>query len=437
MRAAVRALAALVVVAAVAIAPIAPAPPAGAQGTGRPDSDPTAEDAFEAPAEGIHHHETTHFRIHFTTTGPDAATFAFVKQVAATFEQVWRVEITDMGWPAPVRDGDLGGSSLVDVYLVDLGGDAFGYAAADAVSTCGGCDVHGYLVLDNDYAGYRPDPLGALQATAAHEFLHLVHFGMAYDAEGWAYEATAVWMEREVFPDADARTQYLVDFAADPALPLPDFGTDTGGFDRAYGAYVWNVWLSERYGPEIVRDAWIAGAGLSDHVVDGYAAALRDRGILLEAELVAFTAATAAWERGGFPVEPTGYPPLERQPLIERGTTTTVAVDHLAAHVADIPPGGSVTVTVRGPKFVAGGIALVGAQGDAVEVAIDDTLFDGEATVTMADTDDLGRLTLVVVNADPALAVPKPPRSDRPRYLFEDVEYAIGIDVDPGPLAKP
>lgn len=409
----------------------------------RPDSGPDAEDAFTVPATAIHTYDTTHVRLHWTSEGPDAATAAFVKQMARTFEEVWRAEVTDLGWPAPLPDAGLGGTApdgadLVDVYVVDLAGEAFGYAAADADALCGSCgEVHGYLVMDNDYADYLPDPLGALQATAAHEFSHLVQFGMAYHAEGWAYEATAVWLERVVYPDVDARTQYLTDFAAAPELALSDFGTDTGGFDRAYGAYVWNVWLADRYGPELVRDAWSAAAAADDHVLGGYATALAQRGALLEQELVAFTAATAAWERGGFPAEPVGYPPIAREVLLESGTTTTVAVDHAAAYVADVRAGGTVTVTVRGPKFVAGGIGLVAGTGTEVVSALDDTLFDGEATVTLRGGAGATRITLVIVNADPGLAVPKPPGSDRPRYLFDQVDYLVGVDVDPGPRTKP
>lgn len=404
----------------------------------RPDSGPDAEDAFTAPASAIHHHDTPHFRLHWTSQGEDAATLAYIKQAAATFEEVWRAEVMTLGWPAPLPDAGLGGNDLVDVYVVDLAGEAFGYAAADAEALCGACAaVHGYLVMDNDYEGYRPDALGALQATAAHEFSHLVQFGMAYNAEGWAYEATAVWLEQVVYPQVDARTQYLVDFADAPQLSLSDFDTDTGGFDRAYGAYVWNLWLADRYGPEVIRDAWQAAASTDAHVLAGYATALATRGALLEEELVAFTAATAAWERGGFPGEAVGYPPIARQGMIEGGSVTTVTVDHAAAYVTDIRAGEEITVTVRGPKFVAGGIGLVAGAGTEVLSAVDDSLFDGEATITLRGVADATRVTLVIVNADPGLAVPKPPGSDRPRYLFDDIAYLVGVDVDPGPLAKP
>ncbi|WP_370326317.1 MXAN_6640 family putative metalloprotease [Euzebya sp.] len=448
-------LAAVVIALVVALAgggsPVVPAPGAqarqpvsvGDRGAvdrvqARPDADAAGEDAFTAPESAQHAIDTPHFRLHWTSETDDATTPQFVKLAAEVFEEVWDVQVDELGWPAPLPDDGLGGNDLVDVYFVDHGDGAYGYAAADLESVCRQCDgAHGYLVLDNDYVGFAPDPEGALRSTAAHEFSHLVQFGMAYYGEAWAYEATAVWLERATFGDVDARTQYLVDFAAHPDLPLTDFGTDSGGFDRSYGAYVWNVWLADRFGASIVREAWEAAAATDHHVMGGYATALAARGSLLERELVAFTAATAAWEDGGFPGEPTAYPAVSRAGPLASGTTTTLVVDHTAAHVADVQADGEeVVVTVRGPKFVAGGIALVASAGGEVLTSVDDTLFDGEASVTLPATAGVESVTLVVVNADPALAEPKPPGTDRPRYLFDDVEYLVGVDVDPGRPVK-
>ncbi|CAN5403714.1 hypothetical protein BH23ACT9_BH23ACT9_13750 [soil metagenome] len=438
-------LAAVLLLVLVTGMPVAPQPPSAAgverttaegQVRARPDAGADADDAFTAPASALHHHDTTHFRLHWTSETGDVATEPFIKTASSVLEHVWQITVVDLGWPAPLPDAGLGGNDLIDVYFVDLDEDAFGYAAADDVAVCDTCgQVHGYLVLDNDYAGYPPDPLGALQATAAHEFMHLVQFGMAYSGEGWAYEATAVWVEGVSSPYADARTQYLEDFAALPDLPLSDFRLSSGGFDRSYGAYVWNLWLADRYGPDLIRDAWVAAAADS-HVLAGYGTALLDRGGLLEAELVAFTAATAGWDRGGFPTEPDPYPPLVRQGVVSSGTVATVTVDHASAYVVDVEPGAEMTVTVRGPKFVAGGIGLVAVAGNQVLSVVDDTLFDGQATVTLQGVGTATRVTLVIVNADVSLAVPTPPGSDRPRYLNDGVEYVVGIDVDPGPLVK-
>lgn len=403
----------------------------------RPDGDPNGQDAFTAPQSARHHMDTAHFRLHWTSQTDDVTQPAFLKQAAAVFEDVWRVQIDQLAWPPPAPDGVLGGNDKIDVYFVDLDAGAYGYAAADDQSLCTACqDAYGYLVMDNDYAGFAPDWMGALRSTAAHEFSHLVQFGIAYDAEGWAYEATAVWLEQRVYPDVDTRSQYLADFVADPGLPLTDFSYARGGFDRSYGAYVWNVWLSQRFGPAVVRDAWTAAATASDHMLKGYDLALRRRGTSLHEELVAFVAATAAWDTGGFPSDADRYPRVKRQSELERGTSLEIQVDHSAAFLADLTVAGDVTLSVRGPKFVAGGVALVAASGSHVRTVIDDTLFDGSATVTLTQVDASTRVTVVVVNADATLAEPKQSGSDLARYLFDDVDYRVGIDVDPGRLTK-
>ncbi|MEE8603714.1 MXAN_6640 family putative metalloprotease [Euzebya tangerina] len=405
----------------------------------RPDTDAAGEDAFTAPLAARFTRDTEHFRIHWTDQTEDAATPEFVDQTAAVFEEVWEVQIEQLGWPAPPPDNGAGGNDLIDVYLVDLGIGAYGYASPDIEALCGGCpDPHGYLVLDNDYAGFDPSPRGALQATASHEFGHLVQFGLAFEGEAWAYEATSVWLEQQVYPDVDARSQYLVDFARHPHLPITDFGED-GGFDRAYGAYVWNLWLSDRYGPDIIRRAWLASTESSDHLLEGYDAALRDVGSNFVKEYLAFAGATAGWEVGGFPTEPGAYPRVERTDLLTSGDVTEITLDHTGMYLADIavPSGAStVTVTIHTDRFISGGVALVAAAGSTVLSTSDGTLFDGIGTVTLDGVAGLDRVTLILVNADTTLAVPKPPRSDSPRYFFTHVPYRIGVDVDPGPLEK-
>lgn len=403
-----------------------------------------ASDEFQAPEGQRYHVDTPHFRIHFTDTGPDAARIAFVKEAATVMEEVWEAEIDRLGWPEPLPDQGLGGTDrtgrdLVDVYLVDLDDGPYGYVAADEENPCVLCrSVHGFLVLENDYVGYAPNPSDALRSTAAHEFAHLIHMRMAWDGEPWAYEATAVWMEQAVYPDADARTAYLQDFAALPELSLSDFSQGGGGFDRAYGAYVWNLWLAERYGDDMIRQVWQAAADTDSHLLGGYATVLADRGTSLDEEMVAFVAATAAWEVAGFPGEPLAYPTVSRAGTLTSGDVVTVVVDHAAAHVVDLEGvDDSVTITVRGPRHVAGGVALVASGAGRVVQAIDGTLFDGQATVTLDGIGEAGRVSVVVVNADAALARPKRPGDDRASYLNDDIEWVVGVDADPGiPLKR-
>ena len=431
----------LTVLASVLVLLLGAAPPmAGPRGgshhLARP-TDPGAEDAFTAPADQRYHVDTAHFRIHWTDAGADAATTEFVKDVMAVVEEVWTAEVDQLGWPAPPADAGLGGNDLADVYLLDLDDGPYGYVTVDEANACDICrELHGFLVLENDYVGYDPDPASALRSTVAHEFAHLVQLGMVADAEPWGYEATAVWLERVVYPDADARTVYLADFALLPELSLTNFDAEDGGFDRSYGAYVWNLFLADRYGDDVIRQAWLAAADGDGHLLGAYAEVLADRGSSLDEEFVAFMAATAGWEVGGFPGEPGDYPTVWREAPMSSGDVAQVDIDHAAAHVVDLDVGDTVTAVVRAPRHVAGGVALVATGGGRVLSAVDATLFDGSATVTLEGLGDAGRVSLVVVNADAVLTDRKIPGDQYAGYLHDGVPMVIGVDADPGSPRK-
>jgi len=207
-------------------------------------ADPTGN-GFSVPPEQVQVVESTHFRIHYVTTTDDASTAAYAGEVATVFEEMWTREIDQLGWSAPAIDAGMGGDDRTDVYLVELGDSgAYGFAAPDAESACQppACSgIHGFMVMDNDYVGYSPDPGGALRATTAHEFNHLLQFAIAATAESWFFEASATWMESQTYPAIDARTFYIAAFAGLSQLPITDFGQETGGNNRAYGLYVWNL----------------------------------------------------------------------------------------------------------------------------------------------------------------------------------------------------
>ena len=66
-------------------------------------------------------------------------------------------------------------------------------------------DASAYCVLDNDYSSTQfpnpTTPLENLQVTAAHEYFHAVQFAYDIGEDAWLMEATATWVEDEVFDD--------------------------------------------------------------------------------------------------------------------------------------------------------------------------------------------------------------------------------------------
>ncbi len=255
--------------------------------------------------------DTPHFRVHYTTGGADAVPTRdadasgvpdYAEFVAHTMEEVWRVEVDDLGWSPPPPDRDEGGDARYDVYLQDIYGaattsgdiagytDNFGGLIGDNPSSppVEARSAYSYLVLDHDYENGASLGVGLtvedyVRVTAAHEFHHAIQSG--YDGDepyNWLWEATASWMESEVYPQVVDNLSYL-----SAVFKSPDTCLVGPGGDRAennlhwYGMWVFLQALDQTYGHEAVRALWEQAITL-----DGYAAvdaALARYGDTLEA----------------------------------------------------------------------------------------------------------------------------------------------------------
>ena len=215
--------------------------------------------------------ETEHFLIHYTREGRDAATDEYAGTVARAAEQVWDIEIEQMGWPIPPTDGMAGGDSRYDVYLLDLTDEWSGFALSgytaprhdfgDNPNTPVLEDkaTSSYMALENDFEE-RSDietRVGDLvYATAAHEFHHFIQDGLDYrDSHTWYYEASASWMQMAITPKDD-RTAAQVAYNFD--YPELCFGTrqDPNFGQLAYGEWVFLQSLVDAHGPDIMTKLW-------------------------------------------------------------------------------------------------------------------------------------------------------------------------------------
>jgi hypothetical protein len=229
--------------------------------------------------------------VHYVTTGGNAVSTTdtngggngipdYVDQVLDVLQnQIWVTEVTNMGYRAPKSDtlstnnganlNDLTGSKF-DVYLANVGDDGFyGYCISDDPNLAGpplysNYDMSAYCVLDNNYTEpvfTGQPPLANLEVTAAHEFFHAVQAAYDWFEDRWLMEATAVWMEDELYTDINDNLQYLADSPLTrPGVPL-DKGPDP--CCHVYGAWIFFRFLSEWFGPSagvedqsIVRQIW-------------------------------------------------------------------------------------------------------------------------------------------------------------------------------------
>jgi hypothetical protein len=365
------------------------------------------------------------FCVHWVEDGIDAPRLAdlngisdgdgipdFVERVLKVAERVHAVENEQLGWREPTSDGGKGGRhGKTDVYLKEIGGTLFGYAAPDRGQA--GKDhrlprrLYGYLILDNDYSRVEfpgTKPFNDLAVTFAHEYAHILQFG--YDAyqDAWLAESTAVWMEDQVYDGIDDYLRYVRHWVKLFATPL------TANSIREYGSEVWNQWLAQRYGSSIVRKAW---AGAIDAKPGGfsvatYARALRAAGGSdFSREFTRFARDLAEWRTARAFPEASLYPDVARQGNLQPdGKPLDLILNHATFQLLRVHPHGARPVVVRAvaPRGVAAGLALVGRIGSERHGRVISRLRyrrgGGRMAVRLARPDRFKRITAVLVNAD-------------------------------------
>lgn len=359
---------------------------------------------------------TTHFMIHYTVNGVDAVdpTDAdgsgvpdYIELIGETLEYVWRVEVDVMGWPAPPMDEGEGGDTRLDVYIEDL----LSQGIAGYVDTAGGFlgdnpsspeterqSAYGFMGLDNDYldADYSDadSAMGLMQATVAHEFNHLIQAGIDdLDQNVWLYEATASWIEDEIFDDINDTVYYLDSVFKNPDICM--VAEVARGDDlHWYGQWIFIRFLSERYGADLVRDIWLnmreyGGFGAVDRSLENVNSSL------IQASLDYATAnLLRAYEEGDL------YPTVSIEGQAGIGAfTPRDGVQSLGVDYVQITSGGNVSVTLSSPKpiFDLQVVGIINGEADVFDTTNNIISFNRaayeDAYVVVHNTERISRET--------------------------------------------
>jgi Family of unknown function (DUF6055) len=420
--------------------------PRPTEGRGRPTDNPDPNrNAYSVPQAPRSPACGPNFCVHWVAEGLDAPNLKdsngdgvpdYVQRVLSVAEHVHSVENDKLGWREPKSDGNMGGGNgKTDIYLSQIGGELFGYAAPDPGQTSKAHPIprrlHGYLVLDNDYSAFefpRTNPLSDLEVTIAHEYNHILQFG--YDAyqDPWFAESSATWMEDQVYNNINDYLRYVGRWVHRFDTPL------TTSSIKEYGSAVWNEWLARRYGLSIVRKAW-AGAiharpgGFS---VNAYERAIRAAGPSdLSHDFTRFAADVAEWRTGKGFRESQLYPDMPRQGQLPLGAGhLTRLLNHTTFELLGVRARGgqAVAVHVVAPSGTAAGLALVGRigsqrQGRTIS-RIDFSGGGGKLTVRLPAPGRFSRITAVVVNADASASGYNSRRLDW-RYLTDRFPFEI------------
>lgn len=171
-----------------------------------------------------------------------------METVASVFENVWGVEIGQMGYQAPPLQP-------YNVYLLDLASQmVYGYTNDDTQVTSTSYST--FIEIDKSFTSsiYSPyAPLVSLDITAAHEFHHAIQFGYNYYFQPWYAEMTSTWMENEVYPDYTQLYTYLPNYiprTGSVSLDAPGDGS------TEYARWIFNRYLAEKFTPNIVKEIW-------------------------------------------------------------------------------------------------------------------------------------------------------------------------------------
>jgi Family of unknown function (DUF6055) len=393
-----------------------------ARPTDHPDPNRNAYTVPEAPRSPLC---TRHFCVHWVAVGIDAPDLAdanadgvpdFVERVAAVAEHVYSIENEELGWRDPKSDGRKGGGrGKTDVYLAQIGGALFGYAAPDRGQAAKGGrlprHLHGYLVLDNNYDPQEfPGTTQEqdLEVTFAHEYDHILQFG--YDAyqDAWFAESSAVWMEDEVYGEIDDYLRYVRRWVKRYDTPL------TANSIKEYGSAVWNKWLARRYGRSIVRRAWARAVhtrpgGFSVAVYD--AAIRAGGGSDFSRDFARFATDLPEWRTAAVFSEGDLYPDVSRQGSLPlNGRVLDRALNHTTFQLLHVHARGgrAIAVEAEAPLGTASGLALVGRVGGERRGRVVRVLRfkrrGGRMAVRMPRPGRFDRLTAVLINADTTAA---------------------------------
>ncbi|RMF92116.1 MAG: hypothetical protein D6734_12990, partial [Candidatus Schekmanbacteria bacterium] len=193
----------------------------------------------------------------------------FVEKLSSYFENAWTKEIDEMGLKKPKKSSD----KLIDIYIANTAGDIKpGKLTLDssffAYTNTYTSNNMPYIVVNNVMpTTENDDPAGAetgsQKVTAAHEFSHAIQFAYDRNESVWWQEASAVWMEDQVYDEVNdyIYTYMMTDTSSidqySPWTSVPEIHlTKVNGFHE-YGTVIFAKYLSQNYtGSDMFKDVW-------------------------------------------------------------------------------------------------------------------------------------------------------------------------------------
>ncbi len=233
---------------------------------------------------------SAHFVVRWGTSGGVDEDDA--QEILDVMEYAWDIEVDQMDHPQPYGTDRM----RLNVYVVGTGEGPDDNDWSAAYYTLDG-DGWPMIAVDRDLLYDH----AFMASTCAHELYHaLQHASGSYGTSSsvsWYWEATATWVETEVYPDETDGVFALFAFAVMPYLAV-NFSSAQTSVEQyyPYGAFIFARYLSEKIGGwEIIRDSWTDPGSRSDPL-DALDDALAGWGLELGPVIADMYAHNATWD---------------------------------------------------------------------------------------------------------------------------------------------
>ena len=212
--------------------------------------------------------DSEYFRFHYSTSGAHAVDTKdidnnlrpdYVEEVIKVFDYVADKLHNEMGYTRPPSDGyysstrDKGGSNHYDIYIRSIPSKYYGYVQPEEYSQGNGDNERSelrneknaftsYMAIRNNYKKFSLSELENIKVTAAHEYFHAIQFGYDGWEKPWLLEASAIWMEEEIYDEINDCYQYMKDW-----FKYPHKSLDESGF-HWYGSFIFFEYIEQHMG---------------------------------------------------------------------------------------------------------------------------------------------------------------------------------------------
>jgi len=221
-----------------------------------------------------------------------------IEQILASFESAWELVLEDRSYVPPAGTD----TYKFNIYISDSGGPPSGGAAYYTR------DPNGHPMISITQGTYNDVSFG--WTVGAHEFYHALQDASGapyaygdFQPGAWYWEATANWIETEIYPENEAQTlaYFLQTFMLYPHLSVNFFDYPDGSAGAVesyqYGAFIFPYFLSREVADaDLIRESWLEP--VSDNPLDTLDAVLQAE---WETDIVSaffdFAAYNATYER--------------------------------------------------------------------------------------------------------------------------------------------